>query len=137
MPTTPHQQPQLLSVSGSRNGNGPPPPIDNATCVSIFVGSLKDAREKTRELLSKGGTPTGENAILKPGVTLDLSHKKIANIPFEVLELIKDEIERSVQVHSYRPFFPFPRFRLPFLRLHLLCNPKKLLHMACSGEWGI
>ena len=103
MPTTPHQQPQLLSVSGSRNGNGPAP-IDNATCVSIFVGSLKDAREKTRELLSKG-TPTGENAMLKTGITLDLSHKKIANIPLEVIELIKDEIERSVQAHSCRPFF--------------------------------
>jgi hypothetical protein len=95
MPTTSRQH--HLSVSGSKNG---PPPIDNAACVALIAGALKGAREKTRELLSRNGASPadngGSNGMQKPGVTLDLSHQKIANIPIEVIELIKDEIERSV-----------------------------------------
>jgi hypothetical protein len=99
MPSTPLQH--HLSVSGSGSKNGPPPPIDTAACVALIAGALKGAREKTRELLlsSKNGAAHGGNGIQKPGVTLDLSHQRIANIPIEVIELIKDEIERSVDGH--------------------------------------
>jgi hypothetical protein len=97
MPSTPLQH--HLSVSGSGAKSGPPPPIDNAACVALIAGALKGAREKTRELLSRNGAAHGDNGIQKPGVTLDLSHQRIANIPIEVIELIKDEIERSVVDH--------------------------------------
>jgi hypothetical protein len=32
----------------------------------------------------------------QPGVTVDLCHKKIVNLPEEVIDIIKDEIERFV-----------------------------------------
>jgi hypothetical protein len=70
--------------------------VDDTTCTALVTNALKEAREKTRELLSKNGASPGETSLLKAGVTLDLSHHKIANIPVEVIELIKDEIERLV-----------------------------------------
>jgi len=92
----PHHQTHL-SVSGART-NERPIPLDHSACVSLFVSSLKSAREKTRELLAKNGSSTTEQSVQKAGVTLDLSHHRIANIPVEVIELIKDEIERSVML---------------------------------------
>lgn len=92
-------QSQQLSAPVPRQ-NGPPVPIDNATCVSLVVNALNQARDKARDIenRSRNGASLGEipGSSLRPGVTIDLSHAKIANIPLEVIELIKDEIERSV-----------------------------------------
>ncbi|KAA8900660.1 RAM signaling pathway protein-domain-containing protein [Sphaerosporella brunnea] len=119
MPITPHQH--HLSVSASKNG--PPPPIDNAACVALVTGALKGAREKTRELLSRNGTSPGENGTQKAGITLDLSHQKIASIPIEVIELIKDEIERLALAHNQLSSFPTEFSSLPRLRyLNLRSN---------------
>ena len=75
---------------------GPPTPLDNAACMRLIVKALAEARGKTQELLAKNGALPAETAIQKPGLTLDLSHQRISNIPLEVIELIKDEIERLV-----------------------------------------
>lgn len=114
-------------------------PIDDAACYSLVANALKDAREKTWELLSKNGSSPGEISLQKAGVTLDLSHHKIANIPLEVIELIKDEIERSAGIQISLVFpplcsplcflpsvssppsspSPFPLFPLPLRLAHL------------------
>lgn len=90
---------QHLSVSDAQT-NGPPVPIDDAACTALIVNALDEARElarkKTQELLHKGATLPDELLQQQPGVTLDLGHKRIGNFPVEVIELMRDVVERSV-----------------------------------------
>ena len=53
---------------------------------------MRAAREETQR--SASGGDTGANGDVKPGVTIDLGHKYIARIPDEMVDIIKDEIER-------------------------------------------
>lgn len=70
-------------------------PIDNATCLSIVQSTLQLARERARASVAISQVElTGSQQLQRPGVTIDLSHRGIVNIPIEVIELIKDEIER-------------------------------------------
>ncbi|KAI5778241.1 RAM signaling pathway protein-domain-containing protein [Geopyxis carbonaria] len=119
-------QSQQLSAPVPRQ-NGPPVPIDNATCLSLVVNALNQARDKAREIetRSRNGASLGEipGSSLRPGVTIDLSHAKIANIPLEVIELIKDEIERLALAHNQLSSFPNEFASLPRLRyLNLRSN---------------
>lgn len=74
-------------------------PIDKAVCISLVTNALKVARDHIaaeREARGRGYNSPDLGGIQypRPGVTINLSHSRIASIPLEVLELIKDEIER-------------------------------------------
>jgi hypothetical protein len=36
--------------------------------------------------------------VQRPGVTVDFGHKRIVNLPDEVIDIIKDEIERYMDI---------------------------------------
>lgn len=104
------RMPQLQGNQGSPHGGpvprreGPPAPIDNTACTALVASALRAAREKAREVdmqaarTPNSGPGSGEMG-QRPGITIDLSHSRIASLPLEAVELIKDEIERSI----YRP----------------------------------
>lgn len=101
----PSPAPSLAGTLSSGNTIGyhqsPPVPIDKTTCIALVTDALREAREKNREaeLRGRGNNSPDLGAqqqfYQRSGVTIDLSHQKISNIPLEVIELIKDEIERS------------------------------------------
>jgi len=43
---------------------------------------------------AKNAEASGVSDNLKPGLTVDLSRKKIQSLPDEVVDIIKDELER-------------------------------------------
>lgn len=69
-----------------------PPPISPTDVVELARQALKVALEENRNKVADGGVGSD----LKPGVTIDLSHKNIKTFPEEVIDVIKDEIERCV-----------------------------------------
>lgn len=91
---------------------GPPPPIDNAACIALATAALREAREAAAKQSSTSTqNPKGPADVAR--VTIDLSHRRIASLPLEVVELIKDEIERSVyrlEVCSVTYMLPVPTF---------------------------
>lgn len=78
------------------------PPIDTPTCIALIQKSLLDSREKSREIeaararAAEIDAATPHPPTIKVGITIDLSHHKIASLPVEGIELIREEIERSV-----------------------------------------
>jgi hypothetical protein len=105
-PTIHHPSPApSLSSGGSASVVGrwqsSPAPIDKATCITLVTNALRDARERNRDAELRG--VRGNNSpdlsaqqqfYQRLGVTIDLSHQRISDIPLEMVELIKDEIER-------------------------------------------
>lgn len=43
---------------------------------------------------SAAGTDATTQDLQRPGITFDLSHKKLSNLPSEVIEIIRHDIER-------------------------------------------
>ncbi|KAI5813562.1 RAM signaling pathway protein-domain-containing protein [Pyronema omphalodes] len=127
---------QHLSVSDAQT-NGPLAPIDDATCTGLIVNALDEARElarkKTQELLHKGATLPDELLQQQPGVTLDLGHKRIGNFPVEVIELMRDVVERISLTHNQLVSFPNEFGALPRLRyLNLRSNHLKEFPLALT-----
>jgi hypothetical protein len=66
--------------------------ISAGQVVALAEEAMKAAREETQRSVAGGDAVV--NGDLKPGVTIDLGHKYIARIPDEMVDIIKDEIER-------------------------------------------
>ncbi|RFU27798.1 hypothetical protein B7463_g8535, partial [Scytalidium lignicola] len=79
-----------------------PPSISAAEVVELARQALKVALEENESKVADGGVTSD----LKPGVTIDLSHKNIQKFPEEVIDVIKDEIERLALSHNQ--IFSFP-----------------------------
>jgi hypothetical protein len=67
--------------------------------ISISAGQVVVlAREAMKNALdenqTKAAEASGVSNELKPGVTIDLSHKQIQRFPEEVVDIIKNELER-------------------------------------------
>lgn len=67
--------------------------LSAAACLALVQHALEQARRDSRNA----------NSDQHPGVTIDLSHQRIANIPSEVIALLKDEIERYYSSLQYMP----------------------------------
>lgn len=65
--------------------------LSPAACLALVQHALEQSRRDARSA----------NSDQHPGVTIDLSHQKIANIPPDVIALIKDNIERYVIYTAY------------------------------------
>jgi hypothetical protein len=68
------------------------PAISAGKVVALAEDAMKAAREETQRSVAGGDAVV--NGDVKPGVTIDLGHKYIARIPDEMVDIIKDEIER-------------------------------------------
>ncbi|KAF8474997.1 RAM signaling pathway protein-domain-containing protein [Kalaharituber pfeilii] len=90
--------------------------ISPAACIALVQHSLEQARKEARNV----------NPDQHPGLTIDLSHQRISNIPPDVTNLIKDEIERLALAHNRLTGFPDGFSQLSRLRyLNLRSNQIK------------
>ncbi|RYP40787.1 hypothetical protein DL767_001433 [Monosporascus sp. MG133] len=96
----------------------PPPPIPEkyhaasssgasslsvSTCLTPnqVISLAKEAMNNAiQENESQAAEASGVSNELKPGITIDLSRKKIQELPDEVVDIIKHELERSVRKFS-------------------------------------
>lgn len=66
-------------------------PIMASQVIDLAKEAMKNALEENE---TKAAEASGVSNELKPGVTIDLSHKNIQNFPDEVVDIIKNELER-------------------------------------------
>jgi hypothetical protein len=78
----------------------PQAPFSSEDVVSVARQVI--AREASRDLIRRNANPNSsdgpQTGLQRPGVTVDLGHKKIVNLPDEVIDIIKDEIERYMHL---------------------------------------
>jgi hypothetical protein len=84
------------------NSSLPQIPISAAQVVQLAKEAMKNALDENE---TKAAEASGVSNELKPGVTIDLSHKNIQKFPDEVVDIIKIELERydriSVPIMDY------------------------------------
>jgi len=61
---------------------------------SQVLGLAREAMRIAHENEAKAAQASGVSDNLKPGLTVDLSRKKIEVLPDEIVDIIKDELER-------------------------------------------
>jgi hypothetical protein len=66
-------------------------PITVSQVIDLAKEAMKNALEENE---TKAAEASGVSNELKPGVTIDLSHKNIQIFPDEVVDIIKNELER-------------------------------------------
>lgn len=66
-------------------------PRSEGQVIALAREAMKTAIEENR---NKATETIGVSNELKPGVTIDLSHKQIQRFPEEVVDIIKNELER-------------------------------------------
>ena len=77
-------------------------PISAGQVVALAREAMKVALEENQ---TKAAEASGVSNELKPGVTIDLSHKQIQRFPEEVVDIIKNELERyTFSILSYSEF---------------------------------
>jgi hypothetical protein len=88
--------PEKFQQSGSSlSASGPMSP-------SQVIALAREAmRTAIRDNESQAAEASGVSTELKPGVTVDLSRRNIQQLPDEVVDIIKNELERYVS-----PYFP-------------------------------
>lgn len=88
-PTSTPSIPTLRKAASSSNlstSNGLPP----SQVISLARDAMRNALESENQVAEAGAV----GASLKPGVTVDLSRKNIEVIPDEVVDILKNELER-------------------------------------------
>lgn len=74
-------------------------PISAGQVIALAREAMKVALEENQ---TKAAEASGVSNELKPGVTIDLSHKNIQRFPEEVVDIIKNELERyAFSILSY------------------------------------
>ncbi|KAI1852232.1 hypothetical protein JX265_013085 [Neoarthrinium moseri] len=120
LPSNPAQGVRRLQTSISNMPPPPPPPpipekfqaaMNSANSTLSASGPISAgqviavAREAMKSALqdneSQATGPNGVSSELKPGVTIDLSRRNIQELPEEVVDIIKNELERCV-VHTWK-----------------------------------
>lgn len=98
--------------NSAATSNGPPPPpppipnlrkipsntalaaanMSSAQVISLAREAMRNALESENKAAEVSAVGTG----IKTGVTIDLSRKNIQKLPEEVVDIVKNELERSV-----------------------------------------
>lgn len=78
-------------VPGTPTVSGPP--ASPAKVVSLFTDAIQNALQEN-EAQAQRAEGGGTGSELKPGVTIDLSRQGIRELPEEVVDVIKHELER-------------------------------------------
>lgn len=77
--------------------------IPASQVVQLAEDAMKSALEENKTKAAETSAVSNE---LKPGVTIDLSHKQIKAFPEEVVDIIKNELERLALSHNQISTFP-------------------------------
>ncbi|CAD6505113.1 BgTH12-00609 [Blumeria graminis f. sp. triticale] len=78
-------------------------PISANQFIALAREAMRNALEENQ---TKAAEARGVSNELKPGVTIDLSHKQIQRFPEEVVDIIKNELERLALSHNMISAFP-------------------------------
>lgn len=73
-------------------------PISVEKVVSLARDAMKVALDENQ---NKAAEASGVSNELKPGMTIDLSHKNIQKFPEEVVDIIKNELERYSSPYDF------------------------------------
>ncbi|CCU78418.1 cell morphogenesis protein Sog2/leucin rich repeat protein [Blumeria hordei DH14] len=100
-------------ATGRRNPSNIRPMTSNSSLsmtpisANQFIALAREAmRNALEENQTKAAEARGVSNELKPGVTIDLSHKQIQRFPEEVVDIIKNELERLALSHNMISAFP-------------------------------
>jgi hypothetical protein len=74
------------------------------------IAFAQDAIEASREESRRGRDGVLSTDLQQPGVTVDLGHRNIVRLPDEVIDIIKQEIERCVNFLLPNPHVPSQLF---------------------------
>lgn len=85
--------PKTVRKMPSNSGLTASAPIAATQVVVLAKEAMKKALEENE---SQAGEASAVSSKLKAGVTVDLSHKNIQKLPEEVVDIIKDQLERYV-----------------------------------------
>ncbi|KAL2265255.1 hypothetical protein VTJ83DRAFT_6355 [Remersonia thermophila] len=119
LPDNPAQARRAIAAAALANPT-PPPPVPSLRDVpqtsnlsagqpispSQVLALAREAMRAAHENEAKAAEASGVANTLKPGLTIDLSRKKIQTLPEEIVDIIKDELERLALSHNYLQTFP-------------------------------
>lgn len=108
LPENPAQARRVVAAAALSN---PPPPMPSvrdarsnsslSTMAPISSSQVlalaREAMRAAHENEAKAAQASGVSDNLKPGLTIDLSRKRIETLPEEIVDIIKDELERYDQ----------------------------------------
>ena len=83
-----------VDLTVGANGTGQQPSDDEV------IDFAREAIEASREESRRGRDGVLSTDLQQPGVTVDLGHRNIVRLPDEVIDIIKQEIERCVNFLS-------------------------------------
>jgi hypothetical protein len=80
--------------------NDTPTPISDEEVVALAKAAFSQSHEDITQRAQADNNPNGPRELQQqqPGITIDLGHKSIARLPDEVIDVIRVEIERCVQL---------------------------------------
>ncbi|KAB5582481.1 RAM signaling pathway protein [Coniochaeta sp. 2T2.1] len=96
--------PSLRDVSSNPALLASAPP-SSGQVIAMAREAMKVALEEN-ETQSQAAEATGVSNELRPGLTIDLSRKNIQKLPDEVVDIIKNELERLALSHNNLQSFP-------------------------------
>ncbi|KAK5997983.1 hypothetical protein PT974_00352 [Cladobotryum mycophilum] len=103
----------LPPLPNSRNGAPPPPlpngPVSTSSTSMTSVQVISLVREVVRNALESEGQGVEAGGVgpgLKSGITIDLSRRGIQKLPDEVIDLVKNELERLALSHNQLSSLP-------------------------------
>lgn len=89
-PVPPPPVPSIKDVPSNTNLSASGP-ISSSQVLALAREAMRAAHENEAKAAAASGV---SNTLPKPGLTIDLSRKKIAKLPEEIVDIIKDELER-------------------------------------------
>ncbi|KAK1240727.1 hypothetical protein MKX07_006160 [Trichoderma sp. CBMAI-0711] len=102
------QMPPMMPLPPLPNGrNGPPPNVTSpSTPILTAAQVISLTREAMRHALENESQAVDVGPGLKSGVTIDLSRKGIQKLPEEVVDIVKNELERLALSHNQLSSLP-------------------------------
>ncbi|KAK0669989.1 RAM signaling pathway protein-domain-containing protein [Cercophora samala] len=101
-PVPPPPVPSIKDVPSNTNLSASGP-ISSSQVLALAREAMRAAHENEAKAAAASGV---SNTLPKPGLTIDLSRKKIAKLPEEIVDIIKDELERLALSHNYLETIP-------------------------------
>ncbi|KAG6090657.1 hypothetical protein E4U30_004921 [Claviceps sp. LM220 group G6] len=100
LPPIPNSNSRNAASNGGSSASGPP--ATPAQVIALAREAMQMALESEDPAVEVGAVGTG----LRSGVTLDLSRKGIEHLPEEVVEIVKDQLERLALSHNLLTSLP-------------------------------
>jgi hypothetical protein len=82
------QRAMSVDLTAGPGGSGQQPSDEEVIAIA------REAIEASRDEIRRGRDGVLSTDLQQPGVTVDLGHRDIVRLPEEVIDIIKDEIER-------------------------------------------